>query len=157
MPRRKRVFKKETYLDPKYKSEAAGKLINYLMQAGKKSLSLRIFYDALEIVRKKTKEDGIKVFERAVNNVKPIVEVRPRRIGGATYQVPMEVRPERKLALAIRWMLSAAKSRGDHTMAERLASEFIAAYNKENSAAIKKREDTHRMAEANKAYANFRW
>jgi len=157
MPRRKRIFKKVTYLDPKHKSVTAGKFINYLMQKGKKSVALRIFYDSLDIAGKKMKEDGFQVFEKAINNVKPIVEVRPRRIGGATYQVPMEIRSDRKLALAIRWMLDAAKKRSDHSMAQKLASEFIAAYKKENSAAIKKREDTHRMAEANKAYAHFRW
>lgn len=157
MPRRKRVFRKNKYVDPVYKSDVVGKFVNYLMLDGKKSTALGIFYDSMDIIKKKTKEDPFKVFDKAVNNVKPIVEVRSRRIGGATYQVPMEIRPDRKLALAIRWILSAAKSRSGKSMADKLANELMAAYNKENSAAIKKREDTHRMAEANKAYANFRW
>ncbi len=157
MPRRKRVFKKQIFQDPVYGSDTAGKFINCLMHSGKKSTALKVFYDSLEIINKKINEDGFKTFEKAINNIKPIVEVRPRRIGGATYQVPMEVRPERKLALAIRWLLSATRARSGNSMADKLANELIAAYKKENSAAIKKREDTHRMAEANKAYANFRW
>lgn len=157
MPRRKRVFRKTKYIDPVYKSDVVGKFVNYLMLDGKKSTALGIFYDSMDIIKKKTKEDPFKVFDKAVNNVKPIVEVRSRRIGGATYQVPMEIRADRKLALAIRWILNAAKSRSGKSMADKLANELVAAYNKENSAAIKKREDTHRMAEANKAYANFRW
>ncbi len=157
MPRRKRVFRKNKYIDPIYKSEVVGKFINYLMLDGKKSTALNIFYDSMDIIKKRTKEDAFRIFDKALNNVKPIVEVRSRRIGGATYQVPMEIRPERKLALAVRWILTATKARSGKSMADKLASELIAAYNKENSAAIKKREDTHRMAEANKAYANFRW
>lgn len=157
MPRRKRVIRKRSFVDPKYRSAVAGKFVNYLMQDGKKSTALTIFYDALDIAAKKTGEEGFQVFEKALNNVKPIVEVRPRRVGGATYQVPMEVRPERKLALAFRWIIEAANGRNDNSMAGKLSAELLAAYKKENSASLKKREDTHRMAEANKAYAHFRW
>lgn len=157
MPRRKRVLPKREYADPRYHSLTAGKFINSILKKGKKSIALKIFYDSLEILAKKTGEDGYNVFEKALNNVKPVVEVRPKRIGGATYQVPMEVKPERRLALAIRWILEAAKARKEHSMSEKLASELLACYQKENSAALKKREDTHRMAEANKAYAHFRF
>lgn len=157
MPRRKRVLEKRVYTDPRYNSPVIGKFINSIMKQGKKSTALTVFYDALEIIHKKTGEDGYQVFDKALNNVKPIVEVRSRRIGGANYQVPMEVKPDRKLALAIRWILEATRARNDHSMAEKLASEIIAAYKKENSSALKKREDTHRMAEANKAYAHFRF
>lgn len=157
MPRRIRALPKREYLDPRYNSAVVGKFVNSIMKQGKKSTALTIFYDALEIMHKKTGEDGYQVFDKALTNVKPIVEVRPRRIGGATYQVPMEVKPERKLALGIRWVLEAAKARNEHSMAERLAGELIACYKKENSSSMKKREDTHRMAEANKAYAHFRF
>ncbi|MDD3804421.1 MAG: 30S ribosomal protein S7 [bacterium] len=157
MPRRIRVLPKREYVDPRYNSAVIGKFINSIMKRGKKSTALYIFYDALEVLHKKTGEDGYQVFDKALANVKPIVEVRPRRIGGATYQVPMEVKPERKLALAIRWVLDAARDRSEHTMAEKLAGELLACYKKENSGSMKKREDTHRMAEANKAYAHFRF
>jgi small subunit ribosomal protein S7 len=126
------------------------------MQRGKKSVAENILYSAIDIIEKKTKKSGLEVFEKAIDNVKPILEVRSRRVGGATYQVPMEVRPNRKLALAIRWIIGFAKSHAGEPMAQKLADELIAAYNKEGNA-IKKREDTHKMAEANKAFAHFRW
>ncbi len=156
MSRRKKAEKREILPDVKYNSILVAKFINNLMKKGKKSVAEKIFYSALEIMEKKTGEDGLLMFERAISNVKPALEVRPKRIGGATYQVPMEVRPARKQALAIRWILESAKKRSERTMPERLAAELIAATKKEG-AAIKKREDTHRMAEANKAFAHFRW
>ncbi len=156
MSRRKRAEKREILPDVKYNSILVAKFINNLMKKGKKSVAEKIFYRALEIIEEKTGEDGLTIFERAITNVKPALEVRPKRIGGATYQVPMEVRPARKQALAIRWILEVARKRSERTMPERLAAELIAASKKEG-AAIKKREDTHRMAEANKAFAHFRW
>jgi len=123
---------------------------------GKKSLARRIFYDAMDIISQRMKEDPVKVFEKAMENVKPVLEVRSRRVGGATYQVPVEVRPERRRALAIRWLVGYAQARGEKTMAQRLAAELMDAYN-ERGAAFKKKEDTHRMAEANKAFAHYRW
>ncbi len=156
MPRRREVPKRQIQPDPKYKNTMVSKFINGLMVAGKKSLARRIFYDAMEIIENRAKENPVKVFEQAMENVKPIVEVRSRRVGGATYQVPVEVRPERRRALAIRWIVGYAKSRGEKTMSQRLAGELLDAYNKRGGA-FKKREDTHRMAEANKAFAHYRW
>ncbi len=130
--------------------------MNSLMKDGKKSTAERIFYTAMDRIEKQMKSDPLVVFDRAIKNVKPMLEVRPRRVGGATYQVPMEVSPRRKLSLAIRWLLSAARARSEHTMEERLANEIMAASNKEG-VAMKKRDDTHRMAEANRAFAHFRW
>ena len=157
MPRKGPVPKREVPPDPKYGSVLAAKFINYLMWDGKKSVARRIFYEALERSGEKLKgEDPYKVFEKAVENVKPLLEVRSRRVGGATYQVPVEVRPDRQRALAIRWILAAARNRGEKTMVERLAAELLDAY-KNRGAAIKKREDTHRMAEANRAFAHYRW
>lgn len=156
MPRRREVPKRPIMPDPKYNSVIVAKFINGIMRRGKKSLARRIFYYAMDIIAKRAKEDPLKVFERALENVKPIVEVRSRRIGGATYQVPVEVRPERRQALAIRWLVSYAKARGEKSMAERLAGELLDAYH-EKGAAFKKKEDTHRMAEANKAFAHYRW
>ncbi|MBA2848514.1 30S ribosomal protein S7 [Thermosulfuriphilus ammonigenes] len=157
MPRKGPVPKREVPPDPKYGSVLAAKFINYLMWDGKKSVARRIFYEALERIGEKLKgEDPYKVFEKAVENVKPLLEVRSRRVGGATYQVPVEVRPDRQRALAIRWILAAARNRGEKTMVERLAAELLDAY-KNRGAAIKKREDTHRMAEANRAFAHYRW
>ena len=156
MPRRREIPKRQIQPDPKYKSVLVSKFINGLMSKGKKSLARRIFYDAMEIIEGRAKEDPVKVFEQAMENVKPIVEVRSRRVGGATYQVPVEVRPERRRALAIRWIVGYAKSRGEKTMSQRLAGELLDAYNKRGGA-FKKREDTHRMAEANKAFAHYRW
>ena len=156
MPRRREVPKRQIQPDPKYKNVLVSKFINGLMVSGKKSLARRIFYDAMDIIESRTKEMPVKIFEQAMENVKPIVEVRSRRVGGATYQVPVEVRPERRRALAIRWIVGYAKSRGEKTMSQRLAGELLDAYNKRGGA-FKKREDTHRMAEANKAFAHYRW
>ncbi len=156
MPRRREVPKRPIMPDPKYNSVIVVKFINGIMRKGKKSLARRIFYGAMDIIAKRAKEDPLRVFEKALENVKPIVEVRSRRIGGATYQVPVEVRPERRQALAIRWLVGYAKARGEKSMAERLAGELLDAYH-EKGAAFKKKEDTHRMAEANKAFAHYRW
>ena len=156
MARRRRAKKREIPPDYKYQSVLVSKFINNLMWDGKKSVAEKIFYRAIDLITERLKEDGIEVFKRAINNVKPIVEVRPRRIGGATYQVPMEVRQDRRTSLAIKGIIKAARSRAEKTMAERLANELIAASRKEG-AAYKMREDTHRMAEANKAFAHYRW
>lgn len=156
MSRRKKAERRVVLPDPKYQSVLVTKFINRLMKRGKKSVAENIFYSALNLIEQQTKKSGLEVFEKAVENVKPILEVRSRRVGGATYQVPMEVRSERKQALAIRWIIGFAQSRSGKSMAEKLAAELAAAYNNEGSS-IKKREDTHRMAEANKAFAHFRW
>jgi small subunit ribosomal protein S7 len=156
MPRRKTVIKRELATDPKYDSLLAAQFISGLMRRGKKSVAEKIFYQAIDIIHQKTGQPGMEVFQKGVNNVKPYLEVKSRRVGGATYQVPVEVRPARRNALAIRWMVTFAKQRPDNTMAERLAAEIVAA-SKNEGAAIKKKDDTHRMAEANKAFAHFRW
>jgi len=156
MPRRKKVQKRELVPDPKYKSALVAKFVNNLMRDGKKSVAESIFYRAMDIIEKRTGNKGLDVFEKAVDNVKPIIEVRSRRVGGATYQVPVEIRSDRRLALSIRWLISFSKARSEKTMAERLALEFDQA-SKNQGAAIKKREDTHKMAEANKAFAHYRW
>jgi len=156
MPRRKRATKRQVLPDPKYNSLLVTKFINGLLKRGKRSIAEQIFYQAIDIISEKTNSDGIKAFEKAVENVKPVLEVRSRRVGGATYQVPVEIRHDRRQALAIRWLISFASSRSERTMAEKLASELLAA-SKNEGASIKKREDTHRMAEANKAFAHFRW
>ena len=156
MPRRREVVKRETFPDPKYKNILVAKFVNKIMQRGKKSVAERIFYHALEIIQERTKEDPLKVFEKSVNNVKPVIEVKSRRVGGATYQVPTEVRPERRTALAIRWLISYAQERTEKSMEEKLAGELIDAANNRGGT-IKKREDVHKMAEANKAFAHYRW
>jgi small subunit ribosomal protein S7 len=156
MPRRREVVKRETFPDPKYKNTLVAKFINKIMQRGKKSVAERILYHALEIIQERTKEDPLKVFEKSVSNVKPVIEVKSRRVGGATYQVPTEVRPERRTALAIRWLISYALERAEKSMEEKLAAELIDAANNRGGA-IKKREDVHKMAEANKAFAHYRW
>lgn len=156
MGRRRRAQIRKIHPDPKFNSLLVSKFINNLLWDGKKSTALRIFYGALNVVEKLTKEDGLTVFEKALNNVKPVLEVRPRRVGGSTYQIPMEVRPSRKQSLAIRWIIRAARARSEHRMEQRLAQEIIAASRNEGTA-IKKREEVHRMAEANKAFAHFRW
>ncbi|MFS8638479.1 MAG: 30S ribosomal protein S7 [Gemmatimonadota bacterium] len=156
MGRRKRAIKREIPPDPQYGSTTVSKFINVLMYDGKKSLAERIFYDAMRIVEEKSGQPAMNVFKQAINNAKPVVEVKSRRVGGATYQVPVEVRPERRTALAMRWLIQFARERGEKTMAERLANELLAASRNEG-AAIKKKEDTHRMAEANKAFAHYRW
>lgn len=142
--------------DLKYNSENVAHLINKVMKFGKKSVAKRIVYEAMEIAQKRAKKSAIEVFDEAVKNVTPIIEVRPRRVGGATYQIPMEVRPSRRRSLALRWMLAAARARNGKSMAEKLAAEFLDAANGQGSA-VKKKDDTHRMAEANKAFAHYRW
>ncbi len=156
MPRRKKVEKRELPPDPKFKSILASQFINNLMRGGKKSVAEKIFYQAIDLVQKKTGQPGMDLFGKALNNIKPVLEVKSRRVGGATYQVPVEVRYRRQTALAIRWLISYANDRTEKTMAEKLAGELVAA-SKNEGGAIKKREDTHRMAEANKAFAHFRW
>ena len=156
MPRRKRVTRRNILPDPKFHDVLVTQFINGLMRRGKKSLAERILYSAFDEIEKKTGQDGLTVFQKAVNNVKPVLEVKSRRVGGATYQVPIEVRANRRTALAIRWIISYAKARSEHTMAQRLAQELTAA-SKNEGASIKKREDTHKMAEANKAFAHYRW
>jgi len=156
MPRRRRVPKRKILPDPVYRSEVVTKFINGLMRRGKRSLAEKIFYSTMDIIEQRTGTKGIEIFEKALENVKPVLEVRSRRVGGATYQVPVEIRPDRRQALAFRWIIVYAKARPEKTMAERLASELIAA-SKNEGASIKKKEDTHKMAEANKAFAHFRW
>ena len=156
MPRRREVKKREILPDPKYREVLVAKFIDVLMRRGKKSLAEGIFYDSLEILKDKSKDDPLKVFKQAMDNVKPVVEVKSRRVGGATYQVPVEVRPNRRTSLASRWIIQFAKERPEKSMQERLAAEFLDAANN-RGAAIKKKEDTHRMAEANKAFAHYRW
>ena len=142
--------------DPVYGDTLVTKFVNYLMVDGKKSLSYAIFYDAIKIVEKKTGESGLETWKNALQNVMPSVEVKSRRVGGATFQVPVEVRPERKISLGIKWLISYSRARGEKTMKERLAAEIIAA-SKGEGASIKKKDDTHRMAEANKAFSHFRF
>lgn len=156
MPRRREVPKREVAADPQYGSALVSRFINAMMWAGKKSVSRGIFYDALAVIEKKIKEDPLKVFEKAMENVRPLVEVRSRRVGGATYQVPMEVRPERQRSLAIRWLVLYARKRSEKSMAQKLAGELMDA-SQQRGAAFKKKEDTHRMAEANKAFAHYHW
>jgi len=156
MPRKREVRKREILPDPKYHEPMVAKFMNGIMRRGKKSLAERIFYGALDIIKDKTHSDPLKIFNQAMDNVKPLIEVRPRRVGGATYQVPVEVRPARKIALAIRWIIGFAKQRAEKTMEEKLSGELIDAANN-RGAAIKKKEDTHKMAEANKAFAHYRW
>jgi len=156
MPRRKVAEKRDIIADPKYKSIIAAKFINNLMMDGKRSVAERIFYKSLDIVESRTKQDSLKLFKRAVDNVKPLLEVKSRRVGGATYQVPVEVAPDRRLALSFRWIIGFARKRSEKTMADRLAGEIIDSANN-RGASIKKKEDTHKMAEANKAFAHYRW
>ena len=156
MSRKGPARKREVLPDPKFKEEVVTKFINSLQMHGKKSVAEGIFYGALDLVEQRTSENGLDMFKRALDNVKPAVEVRSRRVGGATYQVPVEVRTARQQALAIRWIISQARSRPEKTMRDRLAGEFVDAANS-RGAAVKKREDTHRMAEANKAFAHYRW
>ena len=156
MARRRSAQKREILPDPKYHDKLVTKFINNMMLDGKKSLSERIFYSSMDLMQAKESEDAIALFKKAVENTKPILEVKSRRVGGATYQVPVEVRSDRKQALSIRWLLASAKARTERTMEERLANELVDAANK-RGAAIKKKEDVHRMAEANKAFAHYRW
>ncbi len=156
MSRRQRAAKRPVPPDPRYDSQTVSKFINNLMSQGKKSLSERIFYQAMDIIEQRTGQPGVNVFKQGLNNVKPSVEVKSRRVGGATYQVPIEVRLERRAALATRWILNSVRARGEKSMAERLASELIMASNGEGNS-VKKKEDTHRMAAANRAFAHYRW
>ena len=156
MPRRREVAEREIITDSKYDSKLVAKFINALMKRGKKSIAEAILYDAFDIIEKKVNESPLKVFEQAVENVKPIIEVKSRRVGGSTYQVPTEVRSSRRKALGIRWIISYASSRSEKGMSRKLAGELMDAANQKGSA-VKKREDTHKMAEANKAFAHYRW
>ena len=156
MPRRREVPKRPVLPDPKYGEPVITKFMNNLMVDGKKSTAEGIVYGAFEVILDRTREDPIKVFKRALENVKPMVEVKSRRVGGSTYQVPIEVRPRRQEALAMRWIISYARNRGGRTMRDKLANELIEASHGRGNA-VKKREDTHRMAEANKAFSHYRW
>ena len=156
MPRRRRVVEREILPDPKYKSILVAKFVNCLMKRGEKGISEKIFYDSINLIQQEAKKDGIEVFKKAIDNVQPVLEVKSRRVGGATYQVPVEVRSKRKAALAIRWIISYARGRHGKSMTEKLAAELIDASNN-TGGSIKKKEDTHKMAEANKAFAHFRW
>ncbi|MDR9437059.1 MAG: 30S ribosomal protein S7 [Thiohalophilus sp.] len=156
MARRRQAEKRAILPDPKYKSELIAKFINMLMLDGKKSVAEKVVYGALEAVSSKTRSDAIEALEKALDNVRPMVEVKSRRVGGATYQVPVEVRPARRNALAMRWLVEAARKRSEKGMGARLAGELFEAGESRGSA-VKKREDTHRMAEANKAFAHYRW
>ena len=156
MPRKGPVSKREILPDPLYHSQLASRFINRLTKDGKKGTAEKIFYKSLEILAEKTTEDPLKAFEKALDNVKPRMEVKARRVGGATYQVPQEVRSDRQVSLAIRWLINYSRSRGEKGMTMRLSNEFIDAFNNRGGA-VKKREDTHRMADANKAFAHYRW
>lgn len=156
MPRRSKVQRRDLAPDPKFNNMMLTRFVNCLMKDGKKSTAERSLYGALEIIEEKTGQDGLSVMKSAMNNAKPNLEVKSRRVGGATYQVPVEIKQERRTALAIRWLIQFSKARPDHSMKEKLAAEFMAAA-KNDGGTIKKRDDTHRMAEANKAFAHYRW
>ncbi len=156
MPRRGLVVKRQPLPDPIYQSPLVTKFINTILRRGKKSTAEGIFYGAMDIIRERTKDDPIKMFKKAVENVKPMLEVKSRRVGGSNYQVPVEVNPARRLSLSIRWLISFAEGRGEKTMREKLANEILDAGNLRGGA-VKKKEDTHKMAEANKAFAHYRW
>ena len=156
MSRRRKAVKREVMPDPKFSDVIVSKFTSCLMYDGKRSTAEKIVYGAFEVIEKKSGSEAVKIFHEALENIKPSVEVRSRRVGGATYQVPVEVRPERREALAIRWMIGAARKRNENTMVERLAGELMDAINSRGTA-VKKREDTHKMAEANKAFSHYRW
>ena len=156
MPRRGNIAKREVLPDPLYNSKLVTRLINNVMYDGKKGVAQKIVYDAFDIIKEKTGKEPLEVFEAAMENVMPVLEVKARRVGGATYQVPMEVRPERRQTLGMRWLTNYSRARSEKTMKERLAGELMDACNN-TGAAVKKREDTHKMAEANKAFSHFRW
>jgi len=156
MPRRYRPPKREIQPDIKYNSVMVAKFINKLMRGGKKSLAARILYTSFDIIAERTKRNPLEVFEQAIKNAAPVLEVKPRRVGGATYQIPVEVPPDRQISLAMRWLVQSARNRSGKSMAEKLADELMDAA-RGTGAAIKKKEDTHRMAEANKAFAHYRW
>jgi len=154
--RRQKAVRRPVPADPRYDSQTVSKFLNNLMAAGNKSVAEGIFYRAMDLIEQRTGQPGVNVFKQALNNTKPALEVKSRRVGGATYQVPVEVRPERRTALAMRWILQYARQRGEKSMAERLAAELVLASKGEGNA-IKKKEDTHKMAEANRAFAHYRW
>jgi small subunit ribosomal protein S7 len=156
MPRRSGVPKRDVLPDPVYNSKVVTKVINQIMYDGKKGLAQEIVYDAFEIIKNKMNLDPMEVFNQAINNIMPILEVKARRVGGSNYQVPMEIRPERRQTLAIRWLVSYSRNRSDRDMSQRLAGELMDAYNS-TGGAFKKKEDVHRMAEANRAFAHYRW
>jgi small subunit ribosomal protein S7 len=156
MPRRREVPERPVIPDSKYNSKLVSRFIKTIMRDGKKSLAESILYDSFDIIEKKTKESALKVFEKALENVKPMIEVKSRRVGGSTYQVPTEIRPSRRTALGIRWVIGLARKRSEKSMADKLAGELMDAANK-RGASVKKKEDTHKMAEANKAFAHYRW
>ena len=156
MSRKKRAPKRIIYADPKYKSLILSKFVNFVMYDGKKSVAEKLIYIALKQINNKTKEDPIKIFNEAINNIRPNLEVRSRRVGGATYQIPVEVKTNRSQTLALKWLLQASRKRKNKTMSDKLFNELMDAYQKKG-AAIKKREDTHKMAESNKAFAHYRW
>ncbi len=156
MPRRREVPKRVIIPDPRYGSQKLARFINKLMLKGKKSTAERIMYGAMDLISERTSEDPLKLFEKALDNARPMIEVKSRRVGGSTYQVPVEIRPERRQALAMRWLINYSRSRGEKTMAERLANELMDAAAGRGTT-VKKKEDTHRMAEANKAFAHYRW
>jgi len=156
VPRKGHIPKRDILADPIYNDKVVTKLINNIMLDGKKGTAQKICYDAFDIIKNKTGKDPLEVFEQALNNIMPVLEVKARRVGGATYQVPMEVRPERRQALGLRWLVSYSRARGERTMRERLAGEILDAVNNLGGA-CKKKEDTHKMAEANKAFAHYRW
>ena len=156
MPRRRYPQKREVIPDPIYSSQLVTRFINSILRSGKRTVAEGVFYGALDIIKTRTQDDPVKVFKRAVDNVKPQVEVKSRRVGGSTYQVPVEVPPGRQLSLSIRWLIDFSKARGEKSMVERLAGEFIDAANNRGGA-MKKKDDTHRMAEANKAFSHYRW
>jgi len=156
VPRKGNVPKREVLPDPLYGSKVITKLINAIMLDGKKGVAQKIVYDALELVHERTGEDALEVFEKAMNNIMPVLEVKARRVGGSNYQVPVEVRPERRQTLGLRWLVNYTRARGEKGMVERLAKEIIDASNS-TGATVKKKEDTHKMAEANKAFAHYRW
>ena len=156
VPRRGFIPKRDVLPDPLYNNKVVTRLINNIMLDGKKGVAQKIVYDAFEVIREKTGKDPVEVFEQAMENIMPVLEVKARRVGGATYQVPMEVRPERRQTLGLRWLTTYSRARNERTMAERLAAELLDATNN-MGASVKKREDTHKMAEANKAFAHYRW
>jgi small subunit ribosomal protein S7 len=156
MPRRREVPKRKINPDPKFQDRVLAKFMNDMMRKGKKSIAESVCYKAMDLIQQRTNEEPLKVFKKALDNVKPVLEVKSRRVGGATYQVPVEVRQDRRTALAMRWLIDYAKERGEKTMDQKLAGEFIDAANNRGNA-VKKREDTHKMAEANKAFAHYRW
>ena len=156
MPRKGYVSKREVLPDPIYGDKVVTKLINQVMQDGKRGVAQKICYESFDLIQEKAGKDPMEVFEQALNNIMPVLEVKPRRVGGSTYQVPMEVRPERRQTLGLRWLVSFARNRGEKTMKQRLAGEIMDAANNSGSA-VRRKEETHRMAEANKAFAHYRW